>query len=64
MKKQRNPEPPIEDIKMVDWYAAFILMRLSSLDNDRDWTASEVFDRAEAMMEERARRIERYASPE
>lgn len=49
---------------MVDWYAAFILMRLSSLDNDRDWTASEVFDRAEAMMEERARRIERYASPE
>lgn len=42
---------------MIDWYAAFILMKLSSLDNAADWTAAEVFDRAQAMMDEREKRI-------
>ena len=47
----------IQDIRMIDWYAAFILMKLSSLDNAADWTAAEVFDRAQAMMDEREKRI-------
>lgn len=42
---------------MIDWYAAFILMKISSTDNSAEWTASEVFDRAQAMMDERAKRI-------
>jgi len=48
----------IQDIRMIDWYAAFILMKLSTLDNTADWTASEVFDRAQAMMDEREKRID------
>lgn len=48
----------IQDIRMIDWYAAFILMKLSTLDNNADWTASEVFDRAQAMMDEREKRID------
>lgn len=55
--KKKNEEVSIQDIKMIDWYAAFILMRLSSLDSDPDWTASEVFDKAEAMMKEREKRL-------
>lgn len=48
----------IQDIRMIDWYAAFILMKLSTLDNTADWTASEVFDRAQAMIDEREKRID------
>lgn len=57
MKKPKKLDVSIQDIRMIDWYAAFILMKLSSLDNEADWTAAEVFDRAEAMMKERAKRI-------
>ena len=55
-KKQRH-DASIQDIRMLDWYAGFILMRLSNLESDSEWTASEVFDRAEAMMKERGKRI-------
>ena len=57
MKKQKKPEVSIQDIRMIDWYAAFILMKLSSLDNEPEWTAKEVFNRAQAMMDERTERL-------
>lgn len=57
MKKPKQPETSIQDIRMIDWYAAFILMKMSSLDADEKWIAREVFDRAEAMMNERNARI-------
>lgn len=57
MRKPKKPDVSIQDIRMIDWYAAFILMKISSTDNSAEWTASEVFDRAQAMMDERAKRI-------
>lgn len=57
MKKPKKPDVSIQDIRMLDWYAAFILMKLSSLDAEADWTAKEVFDKAEAMMAERSKRV-------
>lgn len=57
MKKPKPSDVSIQDIRMIDWYAAFILMRLSSFDSDAEWTAREVFDRAEEMMKERTSRI-------
>lgn len=55
--KKKNEDISIQDIKMIDWYAAFILMKISHPDHDHEWTAKEVFDRAEAMMAEREKRL-------
>ena len=53
------PEPvSIQDITMLDWYAAFALM---SSTQSHQTTAKFAFDRAEAMMAERERR---YAAPQ
>jgi hypothetical protein len=51
-----NKQPSIQDITMLDWYAAFALMGIG---NEASNTAavSMAFDRAEMMMAERARRI-------
>jgi hypothetical protein len=49
----------IQDITMLDWYAAFISMRqLGDFDprNDKRKFAREVFDLADAMMAERSKR--------
>lgn len=43
----------IQEITMLDWYAAFALLGSSPMSNPED-TARAAFDRAEAMMQERA----------
>lgn len=53
------PEPvSIQDITMLDWYAAFALMASTQ---SHQTTAKFAFDRAEAMMAEREKR---YAAPQ
>ena len=48
------PEPiSIQEITMLDWYAAFALM---STTQSHDTAAKWAFDRAEAMMKEREKR--------
>jgi hypothetical protein len=48
------PEPiSIQEITMLDWYAAFALM---STTQSHDTAAKWAFDRAEAMMKERETR--------
>lgn len=46
----------IQEITMLDWYASFALLRAFQ-HQKLETTASEVFDVAEAMMKERARRM-------
>jgi len=46
-------QPSIQEITMLDWYAAFAMLRAFGL---RD-TAKEMFDMAEEMMAEREKRI-------
>lgn len=46
----------IQDITMLDWYAAFALLKAFQHDKLEN-TAAEVFDVAEAMMKERERRM-------
>lgn len=45
----------IQEITMLDWYAAFALMAIGS-EASHTAAASMAFDRAEAMMAERAKR--------
>ena len=53
------PEPvSIQEITMLDWYAAFALMSCSGVP---ETAAKFAFDRAEAMMAEREKR---YAAPQ
>lgn len=50
-----NPEPvSIQEITMLDWYAAFALM---SSTGSHETAAKQSFDRAEAMMQEREKRL-------
>jgi len=52
----------IQDITMLDWYAAFALMGITqSSPSNHEVTTKFAFDRAEAMMAERERR---YAAPQ
>lgn len=46
----------IQEITIQDWYAAFAMMGWPPMTNAKD-AAKECWDRAEAMMEERARRL-------
>jgi len=57
------PEPvSIQDITMLDWYAAFALMGITqSSPSSHEITTKFAFDRAEAMMAEREKR---YAAPQ
>ena len=49
-----EPEPvSIQEITMLDWYAAFALM---STTQSHETAAKWAFDRAEAMMAERSKR--------
>lgn len=46
----------IQEITMLDWYAGFALMRLVTLPEKAE-SAKEIFDLAEEMLNERAKRI-------
>ncbi len=46
----------IQEITMLDWYAGFALLKAFQ-HTQQSQTAAEIFDLAEAMMKERARRI-------
>lgn len=51
-----TPEPPsIQEITMLDWFAAFASMGIG-LEANHEKAASMSFDRAEAMMKEREKR--------
>jgi hypothetical protein len=51
-----KPEPPsIQDITMLDWFAAFALMGIGT-QADSVAAASMAFDRAEEMMKQREKR--------
>jgi hypothetical protein len=46
----------IQEITMLDWYASFAIMSIG-LDANHEKAASMSFDRAEAMMKEREKRL-------
>lgn len=46
----------IQEITLMDWYAGFALLGASTMSNHTD-SAREAFDKAEAMLKERAIRI-------
>lgn len=46
----------IQEITMLDWYAAFALLGIDE-SRSHEGAASEAFERAEAMMKERAARM-------
>ena len=46
----------IQEITMLDWYAGFALMRLVTLPEKAE-SAKDIFDLAEEMLNERAKRI-------
>lgn len=46
----------IQEITMQDWYAAFAMLNWPPMTSNKD-AAKECWDRAEAMMEERNRRM-------
>ena len=51
-----KPKPPsIQEITMLDWFAAFALMGIGS-EADGATAASMAFDRAEEMMKQRERK--------
>jgi hypothetical protein len=49
-------QPSIQEITMLDWYAAFALINAGPMQHPKD-VAKESFDKAEAMMAERERRL-------
>ena len=55
LKPKQDPVS-IQEITMLDWYAAFALLGSSPMSNAED-TARAAFDQAEAMMQERGARI-------
>lgn len=55
LKAKQDPVS-IQEITMLDWYAAFALLGASPMSSPED-TAKAAFDRAEAMLNERAQRI-------
>ncbi len=52
----RQEPVSIQEITMLDWYAGFALLKAFQ-HTKTEATAAEVFDTAEAMMKERARRM-------
>ena len=48
--------PSIQEITMLDWYAGFALMAMPS-NFSAERAAAEAFDRAEAAMTERGKRV-------
>lgn len=46
----------IQEITMQDWYAAFAMINTQPMTSAKD-AAKEAWDKAEAMMEERGRRL-------
>lgn len=46
----------IQEISMLDWYAAFALLGASTM-NTPEESAKEAFDKAEAMLNERKERV-------
>lgn len=51
-----KPEPPsIQEITMLDWFAAFALMGIGA-EASHEAAASMAFDRAEEMMKQREKR--------
>ena len=46
----------IQEITMQDWYAAFAMINTQPMTSPKD-AAKEAWDKAEAMMEERERRL-------
>ena len=49
-------QPSIQEITMLDWYAGFALLGSSTMQQPKE-TAKEAFDKAEAMMAERDKRL-------
>lgn len=49
-------QPSIQEITMLDWFAAFALIGTGPMQHPKD-AARESFDKAEAMMAERANRL-------
>lgn len=54
--KPKQEPMSIQEITMLDWYAAFALLGASTMSNAED-AAREAFDKAEAMMHERTIRM-------
>lgn len=52
LKPKQDPVS-IQEITLLDWYAAFALLGSSPMSNTED-TARAAFDKAEAMMKERS----------
>ena len=52
----RQEPVSIQEITMLDWYAAFCMLN-NELPDDPEQAAKDCFDIAEAMMKERARRM-------
>jgi hypothetical protein len=48
--------PSIQEITMLDWYAAFALLGSGPMQHSKD-AAKEAFDKADAMMDERGKRL-------
>lgn len=55
LKPKQDPVS-IQEITLLDWYAAFALLGASPMANTKE-TAKSAFDQAEAMLNERANRI-------
>ena len=55
LKPKQDPIS-IQEITMLDWYAAFALLGASPMSNAED-TARAAFDQAEAMLQERTSRM-------
>lgn len=55
LKPKQDPIS-IQDITMLDWYAAFALLGASPMSTPED-TARAAFDQAEAMLQERGVRM-------
>jgi hypothetical protein len=52
----QQEQPSIQEITMLDWYAAFALINAGPMQHPKD-VARESFEKAEAMMAERERRL-------
>lgn len=55
LKPKQDPVS-IQEITLLDWFAAFALLGSSTMSNPED-SAREAFDKAEAMMHERGVRM-------
>ena len=53
---ERSEPVSIQEITMQDWYAAFAMINTQPMTSPKD-AAREAWDKAEAMMEEREKRL-------